>query len=120
MGVDESEDRRVSEDSRLDLDALVALAAHEGAALVLPLRDGAGFGLRISTLAARLISEHMLPMGGVGLGDVLCFWARRAADGRTSLVFVVRRSIPAGSLVIDLKGSEVRVRREGEANEGSR
>lgn len=120
MGVNESEDRQVDEDSRLDLNALVALAAHKGAALILPRRDGAGLGLRISALAARLIAEHLLSMGGVGLGDVLCFWARRAVGGRTSLVFVVRRSIPDGSLVIDLKDSEVRVRREGEADEGAR
>lgn len=117
MELGEGEDRRAGDDSQLDLDALVALAAHEGATLVLPRGGQVGLGLRISYRAVRLIAEHMLFTGGVGLRDVLRFWARRAADGRPSLVFVVARPVPAESVVINLKGEEVTVRREDEVGE---
>ena len=53
----------------------------------------------------------------IGFGDVLRYWARRATDGRPSLVFVVARSEPSKRVVIDLKGRLVRVRREDEADE---
>lgn len=101
---------------RLTLDGLVALAAHEGIALVVP-GDDTTLGLRISRRAAGLITEHMSSTDGVGLGDVLRVWARRVTE-RPSLIFTVVRPVPAESVLIDLSANEkeVRVRRQDEAD----
>lgn len=111
----EGEDRRVGRDSRLDLDALVRLAAHEGVTVVWPRRGGAGLVLKVSCRAARLIAKYLTSTDGVGLPDVLCVWARRASEGCPTLVYVAARAVATESLVIDLEDDQfVRVRREDE------